>query len=179
MTVDGQYNNSFHFSNAREAATFSDSQEAAFRRVTRQEIRRGPFTKSEREVVLAFFNHWFHHRKSPKGVVHPGRKKLARRAKVSIATVKRTLALLRSHHVIEATAHLEGLHGNATEYTVCTVALSILCQKKKGNIRVDGGSNCPTVGRVKMTHRISNVSHYPIQDWDMTNVALFPAREGA
>ncbi|MEX3315701.1 hypothetical protein [Sulfitobacter sp. PS-8MA] len=144
-------------------SAFKDSQEAAFRRVIRQTIRRGPFTKSEREVVLAFINHWFQHRKSTKGVVHPGRKKLANKAGVSIATVKRTLALLRDYGAIDAVDHLEGLHGNATEYTVNTVALTDLCAKKKSDVRVYGGSNDPTRGRVKMTHRINNVVKFPVQ----------------
>jgi len=159
-----EYSDSARVYNAEQTGTFKDSQEASFRRIIRQTIRKGPFTKSEREVVLAFINHWFHHRKSTKGVVHPGRKKLAKRANVSIATVKRTLAMLRDYGVISAKAHLEGLHGNATEYTVCTIALTELCAKKKADIRVDGGSNEPTQGRVKMTPRINNVIAFPSQD---------------
>jgi len=159
MSRDGQYGDSSPEINE----SFKDTQEAAFRRVIRQAIRRGPFTKSEREVVLAFFNHWFQHRKNTKGVVHPGRKKLAKRAAVSIPTVKRTLAMLRDFGVIYAKAHLHGLRGNATEYTVCTIALTELCAKKKADIALDGGSNDPTQGRVKMIPRINNVIAFPSQ----------------
>lgn len=137
--------------------SFKDSQEAAFRRVMRRTIRSGPFTRSEREVVLAFVNHWFHHRNSTKGVVHPGRKKLAKRAKVSIRTVASVLDLLRKYRAIEAVAHLHGLHGNATEYTVNVVALTELCAKRKEDLRVNGVQNCTGSGRAKNAHRISNV----------------------
>lgn len=140
---------------------FRDSQEAAFRRVIRQCIRRGPFTKSEREVVMAFINHWFHHRNSTKGVVHPGRKKLAKRAGVSVRTVASVLDMLRAHKVIDPVAHLHGLHGNATEYTVCTVALTVLCDKKKSDLAVNGVQNCTGRGRAKIAHRISNVIAFP------------------
>lgn len=163
MTAEKHIGDSAPFYNPEQTGTFKDSQEASFRRIIRQTIRKGPFTKSEREVVLAFINHWFYHRKSTKGVVHPGRKKLAKRADVSIATVKRTLAMLRDYGVISAKAHLEGLHGNATEYTVCTIALTELCAKKKADIRVNGGSNEPTQGEVKMTPRINNVVAFPSQ----------------
>lgn len=142
---------------------FKDGQEAAYRRLIRAQIRSGPFTKSQREVILAFFNHWFHHRKSTKGVVHPGRKKLAKRADVCTATVKRTLWLLRETGVIFPVAHIKGLHGNATEYTVNTDSLYVLCTMKKADLPVYGGSNDPTHGRVKMTHRISNVLIFPSQ----------------
>lgn len=136
---------------------FKDSQEAAFRRLMRQSIRRGPFTKSEREVVLAFINHWFHHRNSTKGVVHPGRKQLARKAGVSIRTVSTVLDILRQEGALVATAHLNGLHGNATEYVVNTVALTELCGKKKADLAVYGVQNCTGTGCAKIARRISNV----------------------
>lgn len=144
-------------------SAFKDSQEAAFRRVIRQTIRRGPFTKSEREVVLAFVNHWFQHRKSTKGVIHPGRKKLAKKAGVSIRTVASTLDMLRRAGAIDAVNHLHGLHGNATEYTVNTVALTDLCAQEKADLRVNGVKNCTTQGRAKIAHRINNVVKFPVQ----------------
>ena len=48
---------------------FKDSQEAAFRRVVRSQIKRGPFTKGQRDALLAFINHWFQHRTSKGGMV--------------------------------------------------------------------------------------------------------------
>lgn len=143
--------------------SFKDSQEAAFRRVIRQCVRRGPFTKSEREVALAFVNHWFHHRNSAKQVVHPGRKKLAKRAKVSIRTVASTLDMLRAHGAIVAVAHLHGLHGNATEYVVNVPALTDLCAMKKADLAVDGVQNCTGPGSAKIAHRINNVVPFPSQ----------------
>ena len=151
--------------NPQKERTFEDGQEAAFRRLVRQHIRKGPLTKSERDVTLAFFNHWFHHRK--KGAVHPGREKLAKKAKVSIATVKRTLSMLRQQGVLIATAHERGLNGKATEYLVNPVALYRLCDHGKRVISVNGGSNDPTSGRVKMTHRLYD-----------TNIVPFPSQKG-
>lgn len=132
---------------------FSSSDEAAFRRRVRSLVRSGPFTKSEREVILAFVNHWFALRVANHGVVYPGRKKLAKRAKVSVATVKRTLSLLRTYKAIAPTAHLNGLSGKATEYVVNIPALAFLCGLESLPKRNNGGSNDPTPGRVKMTHR--------------------------
>jgi hypothetical protein len=142
---------------------FSKSQEASFRRQIRRSIRKGPFTRSQCEVVLAFFNHWFHHRTSAKGVVHPGRKKLARRAGVSVRTVASTLDLMRRYGVIEPTAHLHGLHGNATEYKVSIPHLFDLCGKKKDEIRINGVQNCTGAGCAIFAHRISNVVTFPSQ----------------
>lgn len=142
---------------------FRDSKEAEFRRSIRASIRSGPFTKGQRDVTLAFFNHWLHHRKSRAGVVFPGRKRLARKAGVTIKTVSRTLDVLREHGVINAEAHLEGLHGMATEYTVSVVRLYEFCAKKRTETRKYGGTNVPTLGRDKMSRRISNVLMFPDQ----------------
>ena len=142
---------------------FSKSQEASFRRQIRRSIRKGPFTRGQCEVALAFFNHWFHHRTSSKGVVHPGRKKLAKRAGASVRTVARTLDLMRRYGVIDATAHLHGLHGNATEYKVSIPHLFDLCGKTKDEIRINGVPNGTGAGRAKMAHRISNVLTFPSQ----------------
>lgn len=142
---------------------FKDSQEASFRRVVRDRIRKGPFTKAQRDVTLAFFNHWFQHRNSTKGVVHPGRKKLAKRTDVSIRTVASTFEFLRSHGVLIAVDHLNGLYGNATEYQVSMPHLYDLCGKKKADLSVDGVKNCTGAGRAKIAHRINNVLTFPSQ----------------
>lgn len=150
------------YSNPRKS--FADSQEAAFRRVIRASVRKGPFTKSEREVVLAFVNHWLNHRNSTKGVVHPGRQKLAKKAGVHVNTVKSTLRLLREQGAIIAIAHLNGLYGNATEYAVDVDALFDLCAKKKGDPALNGGQNCPTSGRTKIVHRSYDALNNPFQN---------------
>jgi len=136
--------------------TYTDTAEAKYRREVRAMIRRGPFTKSERDVVLAFAGHWLHYRRK-EDVIHPGREKIAKRAKVSVATVKRCLGMLRHYGAIEAVANLHGLRGNATEYRLNIARLCLLCGLKKEAIRVNGGSNDPTCGRVKMTHRLRDV----------------------
>ena len=89
---------------SEEARKFKDSQEAAFRRLVRDEIRRGPFTKGQRDAFLVFINHWFHHRNSKGGMVHPGRKKIAQKSKVTIKTVSRLFEILRHYGVITAEA---------------------------------------------------------------------------
>lgn len=113
----------------RPAQAFSDSVEARFRRRLRAEVRASALTRSEKDVLIAFLNHWFYHRN--KGAVHPGRKKLAKRANVHINSVKATLAMLREFGAIEARAHLFGMQGNATEYTVSLPHLEALCRTPK------------------------------------------------
>jgi len=87
-----------------EPQAFKDSAEAKFRREVRSMIRRGPFSKADRDVTLALVNHWLHHRRTSE-VIHPGRTKLAAKAGVSVSTVKRCLALLRHYGAIDAVAH--------------------------------------------------------------------------
>ena len=74
--------------------SFRHSNEAAFRRAVRAAIRQSALSKSEQAVTLALANLWFHHK--PKGEMHPGRAKIARRARVSIKTVTRTMAKLKA-----------------------------------------------------------------------------------
>jgi hypothetical protein len=146
---------------------FKDSREASFRRVYRDVVRKSHLTRAEKDVTMAFLNHWFLHRH--KGAVHPGKKKLAARSKASTPTVKRTLAMLREFCVIKAVAHETGNSaegfGLATEYTLDTDALTKLCRtpkadlkwwregqrgSKTGNI---GGSKEPTSGGIKKNPR--------------------------
>lgn len=145
------------------SAEFNAGSEAAFRRIIRNQIRKGPFTKGQRDVALAFFNHWFFHRTSTKKVVHPGRDKLARKAGVSVRTVATTLDLLREHGAIIAVAHLNGLHGKATEYVVDVVAMTELCDLKKTDLRVNGVQKVPTVGSAKIARRSCDVVPFPSQ----------------
>lgn len=138
---------------------FAKSLEANFQRRLRALVRGSALTRAEKEVALAFLNHWFVHRH--KGAVHPGRKKLVKRSKASLPTVKRTLAMLRHWRAITAVARLEGLDGKATEYVVDPDCLEVLCKThgdvlkawRKAHNAVNGGSNEPTQGRVKMNRR--------------------------
>lgn len=113
----------------RPAQAFSDSVEARFQRRLRSDVRKSALTRSEKDVLIAFLNHWFYHRH--KGPVHPGRGKLAKKARVHLNSVKATLAMLRDFGAITATAHLFGKQGNATEYTVSLAHLEALCRTPK------------------------------------------------
>jgi len=140
---------------------FLDSESAKFRRVMRSAIRSGKFTKSERDVMLALVNHWFAHRAKDDGIIHPGRKKLAKKAKVSLKTVSRCLGMLRENNAIIAVAHLHGMNGNATEYAVDTAAFFKLCGAKIPDWLVNGETNVPSQGVDKMSRRINNVITFP------------------
>jgi hypothetical protein len=117
-------------SNCAQGKNFAQSREASFRRETRAMVRKSFLTRTEKEILLAFLNHWFVHRGD--GAVHPGRKKLAKRAGASMRAVNYALALLRDFEAIEATAYAtgnaEGRRGAATEYTVNIERLTVLCE---------------------------------------------------
>lgn len=154
---------------------FAKSREATFRRFYRDIVRRSHLTRAEKDVVLAFLNHWFEHRS--KGAVHPGKKKLAARSRASLRTVKRTLAMLREFCVIEAIAFETGNSaegfGKATEYTLDTEALTKLCRATKADLkwwregqrgpetRKDGGPKDPTSGGAKKTPRNTSATIIP------------------
>lgn len=90
-------------------------------------IQKGPFTKAQRDVTKAFFEHWFYHKSGPKNYVHPGRKKLAENAGVTIMTVARTLAMLRAAGIIMAIDAANGEGKKPTKYVVNVMALFTLC----------------------------------------------------
>lgn len=149
---------------------FQNSQEATFRRVNRDMVRKSNLSRSEKEVTLAFLNHWFQHRRDE--VVHPGRNKLGKRSGASLPTVKRTLLMLREWDAIFPVAHLYGQEGKATEYTVDLVRLGVLCEATKadlqawrkakaGSARNNGGSNDPGCGRVKKNPRLYDCEIIP------------------
>lgn len=105
---------------------FKDSQEAAFRRIVRDAVRKAEFTKSERDVTLALVNFWFHHKGNGKPI-HPGREKLAARAGVTIKTVSRVLSMLRAAQVLRPVSNLNGGFKTATKYAVSIPHLMTLC----------------------------------------------------
>lgn len=107
--------------------SFKNSQEANFRRMVRQAIRKGPFTKGERDVTLAVVNMWFHHKGGPKPYIHPGREKIAKKSGVTVKTVSRCLATLRASNVLAAVNGLSGGGKVATKYTVNVWSLMTLC----------------------------------------------------
>lgn len=150
--------------NSVRRKSFRDTQEATFRRLQRDKVRKSHLTRAERDVLLAFLNHWFHHRHD--GPVHPGRKKLAKRARVSLRMVNYTLAMLREFGVIEAVSFetgncAEGM-GMATEYTLDVWNLTILCAEDKDvlidwrrefKMRYNGVQICRGVGGAKRAAR--------------------------
>jgi hypothetical protein len=158
-----------------QQSNFKSSREASFQRLYRGIVKRSHLTRAERDVTLAFLNHWFVHRHQ--GPVHPGKKRLARVAKVSIPTVKRTLSMLREFSVIQAVAHETGNSaegfGLATEYTLDVDALTKLCRLPKSDLKWwregqrgssagnNGGSKDPTSGGIKKNPRIKTATIIP------------------
>lgn len=134
------------------------------RRLVRGAIRKGPFTKGQRDVTLAVVNHWFHH-KGKNQPIHPGREKLAAKAKVSVRTVATTLAILRASGVLHAVSHLRGGHDTATKYKVNIPALLTLCGCDWLDDFIAGYTrNCTVeiagiarLGRAKIAHGIRDV----------------------
>lgn len=104
---------------------FKDSQEAAYRRLVRGAVRKGGFSKSERDVVLAIVNHWFHHK--AKGKMHPSRERIAKKADVSVRTVATVLALLRDTGVLVPQSKARRGKGRPAEYSVDDLSLMQLC----------------------------------------------------
>jgi len=88
------------------------------RRVVREAIRKSGFTKSERDIITAMVNLWFYHKSGPKGYIHPGRTKLAKKARCSIRTVSACLTKLRASGVVKAVANPNGEGQHPTYYTV-------------------------------------------------------------
>jgi hypothetical protein len=104
---------------------FKKSQEAAYRRLVRGAVRKGPFTKSERDVILAIVNHWFHHK--AKGKMHPSRGRIAQKAEVSERTVQRMFSFLRDAGVLVPQSNLIQGRGKSTEYRLDDLSLMQLC----------------------------------------------------
>lgn len=159
-------------SNSVHRKAFRDTQEATFRRVQRENVRKSNLTRTEKEVVLAFLNHWFVHRQ--KGAVHPGRKKIAKKANASMRIVNYTLSMLREFQVIEAVAFERGNNGEgfgkATEYILDTSKLVGLCQlprkalvtwRKANQGRNIGVQKCAASGGAKLAPRNNNCTVIP------------------
>jgi len=124
---------------------YVDSAEFSFRRMVRAAIRRSEMTKSDRDVTLAMANLWFHHRNGPKKHIHPGRKKLAKSAGVSIKTVARCLAKLQAARIIIAIKYPRGEGQNPTQYTVDLAALLTYCGCDwLDDFMWQNGAKCPT-----------------------------------
>lgn len=151
--------------------SFKDSQEAAFRRIVRDAVRKGPFTKCERDVALALVNHWFHH-KSKAAPIHPGRALIARKANVTEKTVSRAMAKLRAAFVLDPVANLSGGYKTPTKYRLNIPALMTLCGCDwLDQFMLGRRQNVPVVTaqmsrlrRDKMSHSIKGVESDPSQN---------------
>ena len=156
---------------------FEKSQEAAFRRNLRRIITQSNLTRCERDITMALVNHWLHHRKKNDGVVHPGREKLAKRSGASLASVKRTLAMLRDAKVVRAVAHLEGRGRCATEYRLYPDRLiAFLSGSNEPPSAIRGVKSHPMRG-VRMSPRISTVSVKLEPKPEASNVIPFRKRK--
>lgn len=146
--------------------SFRNSAEAQFQRAVRHAVRMCPdLTKSERDVTLALFNHWVHHR--AKGPIHPGRQRIAKKADVTVKTVSRCFAMLRAAGVLTPVKNLRGGYGSATRYRFDLVALMVLvgCDWIDDFRGGSTGTNVPVVVgkmsrllRDKMSHGIIGTS---------------------
>jgi hypothetical protein len=111
----------------RALIDFKDSQENAFRRLTRQAIRSGIDNRCHRDVIMTIVNHWFHHKSGPKDYIHPSRKLIARKARVSERTVTKVFSILREAGVLIPVSHMRGGRNIATQYRVDHEAIFRMC----------------------------------------------------
>jgi len=101
-------------------------------------------TNSEIKVLVQLINLWLYHRNGPKGYIHPGRKLVAKKAKVDSKTVSRALDLFRKLGLATAVKHLKGGSGRATQYTLNTV--EIQAQFDPHNVTTKAGELVPFSG---------------------------------
>ena len=86
--------------------SFSNTSEHEHRQFMRRAVRKAKISKNERDVVLALMNIWFV-RKSD-GEMHPGRKKIAKMAGVSVRTVAAIMARMREADALLVVSHGKG-----------------------------------------------------------------------
>lgn len=108
-------------------AHFSKSREFTYRRLMRDYVRKGPFTKAERDVTLAILNVWLTHRNGPKTYIHPSRYALAKKAGVSVRTVASVLSILRTGGALVVISNTKGGRNTATRYRIDDLCLLEMC----------------------------------------------------
>ncbi len=122
MPIDGYYPDSSPESNIHfliDPATKAKAEASYTRRI----IRKSDFTRAERDVLISLANLWFYHRNGRKGFVHPGRKVLAKKARVSVVTVARALSTFRELSFLKPIKYEKGGTGCATQYAVSLRAI--------------------------------------------------------
>ncbi|MBK5958093.1 hypothetical protein CCR97_08165 [Rhodoplanes elegans] len=95
---------------------WAQTQAAIDRRYMRLLIKRAKLSRAYRDVLQTIVNLWFRNR-SNGGVIHPGRSKIAKMARVSVPTVTRALSEFRERSFIKATAYQDG-GARVTRYLV-------------------------------------------------------------
>jgi hypothetical protein len=108
------------------ANDFRQTPEYSAQQMIRRVIRQAKtLTRAERDVTLVVVNAWFWHR-ALDGQIHPGRKRIARKAGCCVRTVASVLDRLRNAGVLMPIQYLKG--GNrSTRYRVCTLAIFDFC----------------------------------------------------
>ena len=106
---------------------YKDSDDAEFKRMVRTSIRKSEMTKSDRDITIALVNLWFYHKGGAKKYIHPGRKHLAKKAGVTVKTVSRCLARLRTAQIISPIKNPRGEGQKPTQYTVNIHNLLVFC----------------------------------------------------
>jgi len=107
---------------------FRDSAEYALQRLVRQVIRKNKnLSAHQRNILIAICNDWFFHKNGPKKHIHPGRKRLAKKANTTVITVARALKLFREAGIVHVVARPRGEGQKPTQYVVDEVAILKFC----------------------------------------------------
>ncbi|MEN9924035.1 MAG: hypothetical protein RL268_161 [Pseudomonadota bacterium] len=155
---------------------FRETPEYSLRCFIRKSVKAAPITRSERDILISLLNFWWHHKDAGRNVFHPGREKLAKRAKVTVKTVARCLKKLRDAGVLVTVSHPRGGWGTATQYRVEIIPLLTLCgygfpSNDDGELAEISGQNVPHfpakmshTRRDKMSHGYNKAENLPGQE---------------
>lgn len=85
---------------------FSDTHEHSHRQFMRRAVKKAKVSNNEKAVVSALMNIWFVRKGD--GEMHPGRKKIAKMAGVSVRTVAAIMARMREVGALVVVSHAKG-----------------------------------------------------------------------
>jgi len=110
---------------------FTQTDHGVERKLAREGITKGfktgVFNRLERDLITNLTNLWFHHREpNGEGVIRPGKKLLANRAKCSERSVASLLKRLRDAEILIPIAYLKGGR-RATRYKLDLHKLMVWC----------------------------------------------------
>lgn len=151
-------------SDSADRKAFKDSHEAAFRRMVRAAIKKGPFSRAERDITLAIVNHWFHHKGGPKKFIHPSRESIAKKSGTCVRSVASAFAMLRDCDILRPVSGMKGGRRKATHYTVDVWTLMVFCGVTWVEEFLSGaGRNCtvspPDFARFSATGNRAAIAH--------------------